>query len=169
MAATVRILALTLTFLGTGCASLRHQASTPELPTYQRLFLTMPSHAAGFELTSLSADFTSRGTTRVSSRDAVDRAYDALRLELTGAGFDVVASGGDADAVLELTMGGIGGNGDAEHAFVAFRDGDSGRLLLVFRAHARRERRSVEELMGRIVDTIQETVVPAEKVALTNR
>jgi hypothetical protein len=92
----------------------------------------------------------------------VDRAYGALRDELASAGFVVVPRDQDADAILELTMERIDGNGTAEEAFVVFRDGESGRILVVFRARSRLERRSVEELMGRIVETLQEMVAPVD-------
>jgi len=153
--------------LAGACASLNPPASEPELPVYQRLFVTMPSHAAGFGITAIPAGLPLQGTAHVSSQDAVDRAYHALRSELVGAGFDVVPRGQDADAILELTMERIDGNGTAEEAFVVFREGESGRILVVFRARSRLERRSVEELMVRIVDTLQEMVAPVEgRVAL---
>ena len=153
--------------LVSGCASLSPRATEPELPVYQRLFVTMPSHAAGFGITAIPAGFPLRGTARVSSQDAVDRAYQALRTELVSAGFDVVPGDRGADAILELTMERIDGNGTAEEAFVVFRDGESGRILVVFRARSRLERRSVEELMVRIVDTLQEMVAPVDgRVAL---
>jgi hypothetical protein len=163
--ATVVLAAL----LASGCASLSPRASEPELPVYRRLFVTMPSHAAGFGITALPVGFPRRETARVSSQDAVDRAYQALRVELVNAGFDVVPNDQGADAILELTMERIGGNGEAEEAFVVFRDGESGRIVVVFRARSRLEPRSVEELMGRIVETIQEMVAPGDgRVALSD-
>jgi hypothetical protein len=155
--------------LASGCASLSPRASEPELPVYQRLFVTMPSHAAGYGISALPIGFPRRGTARISPQDAVDRAHRALSVELARAGFVVVPNDQGADAILELTMERIGGNGEAEEAFVVFRDGESGRIVVVFRARSRLEPRSVEELMGRIVETIQEMVAPGDgRVALSD-
>ena len=144
--------------LAIGCASSQTAAPGTDLTVYQRLFLTMPSHSAGFEIHTASDGVTGPGSSPVSSEEAVHRAYEALRFELIDAGFDVVPRDHDADAVLELTMGGIGDRGDAERAFVVFRDRPSGRILVVFRANAREEARSVEEIMARIAGAIEEKV-----------
>lgn len=151
------ILVALVALLAIGCASSQTAATGTELPVYQRLFLTMPSHSAGFQMQGPGRPLGSESR-EVSSEDAVQRAYDALRFELIDAGFDVVLRDHDADAVLELTMGGIGDRGDAERAFVVFRDGASGRILIVFRANAREEARSVEEIMARIAGAIEEKV-----------
>jgi hypothetical protein len=152
------ILVVPVAFLAIGCASSQTAAPGTEVNVYRRLFLTMPSHSAGFEIETTSNDFIGPGSSSVSSEEAVHRAYDALRFELIDAGFDVVTRDHDADAVLELTMGGIGDRGDAERAFVVFRDRASGRILVVFRANAREEARSVEEIMARIAGAIEEKV-----------
>lgn len=155
------ILLVLLALLAIGCASSQTAAPGTEVTVYRRLFLTMPSHSAGFEIHPAPDSSMDPGSSRVSSEEAVHRAYEALRYELIGAGFDVVPRDHDADAVLELTMGGIGDRGDAERAFVVVRDGASGRILLVFRANAREEARSVEEIMARIAGAIEEKVGPS--------
>ena len=87
-----------------------------------------------------------------------DRALVVLQGELTEAGFDVVGRDQDADAVLEITMGGVRPDGEADRAFIAFRDAESGRLLAAFSAEARAAPATVETLMARIAALIEETV-----------
>ena len=140
--------------LASSCASVE-RAPTHAFADYQRLYLTTPSHSDGYAMMGESEE--------ASPVEAVRRAVVALRYELIEEGFEVVAEDGEADAVLELTIGGIGDHGEAERAFVALRDADDGRLLAVFTAHDRMAGRSmptVEKLLAPLVEAIGEMVRP---------
>jgi hypothetical protein len=151
---------LALALVAVGCASAQRVAPKSPFADYRRFFLTMPSHYAGFGMTSAPATVggDSGADSAGSSRNAVDRAFVALQGELTDAGFDVVARDQDADAVLEITMGGMRPDGEADRAFIAFRDAGSGRLMATFGAEARAEHVTVEQLMARIAASIERTV-----------
>jgi hypothetical protein len=137
--------AIVLILVAIGCASAHRAAPLSPFADYRRVFLTMPSHSAGFGMTTwVAPDF--------------DRALVVLQGELTEAGFDVVGRDQDADAVLEITMGGVRPDGEADRAFIAFRDAESGRLLAAFSAEARAAPATVETLMARIAALIEETV-----------
>ena len=149
-----------LALLGASCAS-TPRAPTLELTSYQRLYLTTPSHADGFAMSGASDAALVGGTASASSVEAVRRAVAALRHELIEEGFEVVDEDGEADGVLELTISGIGADGEAERAFVALRDAGSGHLVAVFSAHDRmggRRTPTVEKLLEPLVAAIGEMV-----------
>jgi hypothetical protein len=180
--------AIVLILVAIGCASAHRAAPLSPFADYRRFFLTMPSHSAGFGMTAWVAPdgrtghgAGPAGSTRPASStppagtspagappagtspagstsNVVDRALVALQGELTEAGFDVVGCDQDADAVLEITMGGVRPGGEADRAFIAFRDAESGRLLAAFSAEARAAPATVETLMARIAALIEETV-----------
>ena len=133
------------------CASREPAPQEQPLPTFHRFFLTTPSHAAGFEMEG-------RGVPAAASRDIVVRAESALRGALVQAGFAVVDRAGDADGVLELTVGGMGADGEAERVFVALRDARTGRLEAVFRANTRADPQTVENLVTAAAEVIDQMV-----------
>ena len=166
---TVPRSAIALIMVAIGCASTHSAAPPSPFADYRRFFLTMPSHNAGFGMMTQIASTPStahEAGSIVSVTTVIDRAMVALEGELTHAGFDVVGRDQDADAVLEITMGGIRAEGEADRAFIAFRDAESGRLLATFGAQARAAPATVEILMARIAGLIEETVeAPAGRTA----
>lgn len=145
-----------LALVAIGCASMKPAPRTSIFTGYQRLYLTMPSHAAGYGITAplSTTGWIIQSVSGGSTRPVVDQAFHALRDELINAGFDIVATDGEADAVLELTVGGVRPSGDADRAFVAFRDAGTGRLLAFFRARSREDPQAVDDLIEGIVQAI---------------
>ena len=139
--------AVVLSALAAACAPSPEPEAEPPPLRYTSFFVTAPSHAAGFE---------TQGAGAVRARAAVARAQDLLGAALVEAGFTTVTSDRAADAVLELTMGGIGGGGEAERLFVAMRDAESGRLVAVFRAHTLVDPREVNELVTPLAEILEE-------------
>lgn len=143
-----------LSLLAAACAPSSEPETEPPPPRYTRFFVTAPSHAAGFE---------TQGAEAVPARAAVARAQALLGAALVEAGFTTATSDRAADAVLELTMGGIGGGGEAERLFVAMRDAETGRLVAVFRAHTLVDPKEVSELVTPLAEILEQMMRAVER------